>query len=259
MSPGFTMLDNDAVLDRLPEIPPPAVKVLLVLKRRANGQRECWPAVDSIGHETGLCVRAVRKALHDLVDLRLLALNIRPGTSTMYRLLTPNAGCTPDEQVGTSDGSTPLTSHERGGGTSDGSTPLTSHERGTRTNEQEPLNKKKRTRTNSRPKLRFDESDRASATWMFSLIQALDPKAREPNFDKWANTIRLMRETDQRSDVEIRAVFQWANADSFWRANILSPDKLRDKFSQLRLQMERKTHEPSKNNPGCIFNPDATG
>jgi hypothetical protein len=113
--------------------------------------------------------------------------------------------------------------------------------------------------TSSRPKLRFDEADKATAVWMFSLIQALDPKAKEPNFDKWANTIRLMRETDQRSDMEIRTVFQWANADSFWRANILSADKLREKFPQLCLKMKGEKNEPSRNNPGCVFDPDATG
>ena len=150
MAPGFTIIDNDTVMGRLPEIPLPAVKVLLVLARRSNGKRGCWPSIESIGRDTGLCVRAVRRAIRDLVGLGLVAISKRPGTSTIYHLMGADIGCTPGKQVSTSDESTPLTSDERGGGTSDESTPLTSDERGTRTIEQEPFNKKKRTTPKAR-------------------------------------------------------------------------------------------------------------
>jgi hypothetical protein len=87
---------------------------------------------------------------------------------------------------------------------------------------------------------------------MLSLIRALDPKCKQPNLDKWANEIRLMRERDKRTDREIRATFTWANRDSFWQSNILSPSKLRDKFSTLSLkaasngQPVKKPAEPIK-------------
>lgn len=74
---------------------------------------------------------------------------------------------------------------------------------------------------------------------MFGLIQAMNPGHRKPNLDHWANDIRLMREQDHRTDEDIRLVFGWANADSFWRTNILSPGKLRDQFDMLNLK--RKT------------------
>lgn len=92
------MLDNDAVVDRLPEIPLPAVKVLLVLTRRSGKKRSCFPSVETIGKDTGLCVRAVRRAIRDLQKLGLLALDKRPGTSTTYHLLTPDIGCTPNNK-----------------------------------------------------------------------------------------------------------------------------------------------------------------
>ena len=105
--PGFTTIDNDTVIDRLADIPLPAVKVLLVLTRRANAARKCWPAIESIGEDTGLCPRAVRRAIRNLEELVLLTADKRPGTSTIYQL-TPDIGCTPEKQVGTSDESTPL-------------------------------------------------------------------------------------------------------------------------------------------------------
>ncbi len=75
--------------------------------------------------------------------------------------------------------------------------------------------------------------DLATAEWMFGLIRDVVPGARLPDFDDWANDVRLMRERDERTDKEIRALFAWANRDSFWRTNILSPSKLRDKWLQL--------------------------
>jgi hypothetical protein len=87
-------------------------------------------------------------------------------------------------------------------------------------------------------KLRFDETDMLTAQWMFSLIRDLCPGSKEPNFRHWANSIRLMRERDERSDEEIRSLFQWANDDSFWKSNILSPDKLREKWNQLIIKKE---------------------
>jgi len=67
--------------------------------------------------------------------------------------------------------------------------------------------------------------------------------------DTWANTIRLMRKRNKHSLEDIRAVFVWANGDSFWRANILSPDKLRKQFVALDARMRNdgtRTQRPNE-------------
>jgi hypothetical protein len=92
--------------------------------------------------------------------------------------------------------------------------------------------------SSSRAKLRFDVADRETASWMFGLIKALDGNHKQPNLDQWANDIRLTREQDHRTDAEIRATFQWANQDGFWKSNILSPTTLRKKFTTLILKMK---------------------
>lgn len=94
-------------------------------------------------------------------------------------------------------------------------------------------------------KLRFDEADRAIAQWMFGLIRKLNPDHKPPNLDAWANTVRLMREQDQRVPEDIRAVFAWANADPFWQVNILSAEKLRAQFDQLNLKRRGSHGKPS--------------
>jgi predicted transcriptional regulator len=80
---------------------------------------------------------------------------------------------------------------------------------------------------------KFTDDDIKLAKFMFSRIKSVLTKAKEPNFEKWANDIRLMRERDGHSHKEIQNVFLWANKDSFWQTNIASPAKLRDKFDTL--------------------------
>lgn len=100
----------------------------------------------------------------------------------------------------------------------------------------------------SRSRPRPAKSDFEIAEFMFSRIKAIAPNAiglkdaqRPITVERWANEIRLMREQDGRAPPEIRKVFEWANRDSFWRSNILSAGKLRDKFDQLKLKMNGRS------------------
>lgn len=63
---------------------------------------------------------------------------------------------------------------------------------------------------------------------------------------KWlADMDRLMR-LDGRSSEQIEACIGWCQDHNFWRANIQSPNKLREKFDTMRLQAlrDRQTVEP---------------
>lgn len=92
-----------------------------------------------------------------------------------------------------------------------------------------------------KPKIKFSDDDMKLAKWIFEKIQNLKPNS-DPNakpkggFEKWANDIRLMRECDGRTHREICELFQWANLDGFWKTNILSPAKLREKWDQLDIK-----------------------
>lgn len=56
---------------------------------------------------------------------------------------------------------------------------------------------------------------------------------------KWRTEARLMLDRDERPSAEIRAIIDWATRDSFWKGNILSLPKFREKYDQLRLQMHK--------------------
>ena len=82
------------------------------------------------------------------------------------------------------------------------------------------------------------------ASLLFDLIKENDPKARSPDLKKWVSPIRLLITRDKRTPDEIESVIKWCQQDDFWKGNILSANKLREKFQQLKLQMNRKTKIP---------------
>ena len=87
---------------------------------------------------------------------------------------------------------------------------------------------------------RFTDEDRQTAELIFRKIRELNPGHKEPNLDEWANTIRLLREPDGRTDEQIRELFGWANQNEFWATNILSPSKLRKQWDMLVIQRNGK-------------------
>ncbi len=54
------------------------------------------------------------------------------------------------------------------------------------------------------------------------------------------DAVRLMIDRDGRTVEQIENAIRWCQADSFWRSNILSAAKLREKYDQLRLAARRE-------------------
>ncbi|HFL6519842.1 TPA: replication protein, partial [Salmonella enterica] len=82
--------------------------------------------------------------------------------------------------------------------------------------------------------------DLTAAEWMFDLIKTISPSARKPNLAGWANDIRLMRECDGRTHRDMCVLFRWACHDSFWAGNVISPEKLREKWTQLDINRNKQ-------------------
>lgn len=96
------------------------------------------------------------------------------------------------------------------------------------------------------PKYRFDSRDMDCASWMWKLVQDVQPRRRHPNLESWANTIRLMRERDRRTYQEIADLFTWVNKDTFWQTNCMSPETLRERWDDLSLKCERASPDASR-------------
>lgn len=63
--------------------------------------------------------------------------------------------------------------------------------------------------------------------------------SKRPTVGKgWLDAARLLLDTDHRPMAEALALIQWCQADPFWRGNILSMPKFREKYDTLRLQRQ---------------------
>jgi len=107
------------------------------------------------------------------------------------------------------------------------------------------------------PKYTEDSPPYRAAIYLRNRILENNPRARVPNDDpgdpllqKWAKEMdRLNRigppgGTSGYSWQEIRDLIDFSQDDDFWRANILSASKLREKCVQLENQMKRNNSKP---------------
>ena len=85
------------------------------------------------------------------------------------------------------------------------------------------------------------------AVLMRDTLKANVPTLKEPDLQKWAHSFALALRNDKRmaEPAFVSQVILWACSDAFWRANIQSPDKLREKFDQLTAKMEAQAEKAS--------------
>ena len=89
----------------------------------------------------------------------------------------------------------------------------------------------------------FTPDDLAVAQYLFQKIKCIYADAKEPNWNEWANNIRLLRERDGKSLKAIRNIIDIIFEDngvydgSFWRQNIRSTAKLRKQYEQIAYQI----------------------
>lgn len=76
------------------------------------------------------------------------------------------------------------------------------------------------------------------AKYFVEQIKNNNPNFKEPNYQKWANDIRLMMERDNRTEEQIRYLMWWVQQDDFEMVNVLSPSKLRKRFDQLVMKVK---------------------
>ena len=61
--------------------------------------------------------------------------------------------------------------------------------------------------------------------------------SKKPNITKaWRDSARLMLDRDGRDATQAEWLIRWSQKDEFWRTNILSMPKFREKYDQLRIK-----------------------
>lgn len=103
-------------------------------------------------------------------------------------------------------------------------------------------------------KYSFTEEDMRCAQYIANKVDALAGYPGKHPMDNWANTIRLMRERDNRNHREICDLFKWANNDHFWKDNILSPEKLRKQWQKLTIRRNSERTGTTAARPALDWN-----
>ncbi len=100
----------------------------------------------------------------------------------------------------------------------------------------------------------FSEESREmkASRYLFGKMIANNPKAKEPNWQSWAQEFGLILRIDGRTSEEIRALIDFSQVDPFWRTNILSPGKLRKKFDELTLKAQAQRPAFPRAVPGAV-------
>lgn len=87
---------------------------------------------------------------------------------------------------------------------------------------------------------KFSDEDLRFSEWFYQGLLTINPNHKKPNLETsgWADAVRLMREQDKRTHEEMASLFDWVRLNNFWKAQILSPKKLREKWDQLAIQKQ---------------------
>lgn len=70
------------------------------------------------------------------------------------------------------------------------------------------------------------------------------PGYKKPDLQKWSWQMAALLRLDRRTPEEVKAVILFAQADPFWKANILSVGKLRKQYDQLNARRKQARASP---------------
>jgi len=195
------------------------------------------PSVTVLARETGLSKRTVQTHLMALERegwigrTRQTPEAMWRGDRVRYRLAIPAPGVVQElHEPGAGDAPGVVQELRRGGA---GDAPLKTDLLTNTDQEQNPSSSKKPTKAEThRPdvdKICEHLADRIAA----------NGSKRPPVTAAWRTAARLLLDTDGRTIDQAIAAIDWCQNDDFWRANILSMRKLREKYDQLRLAAQR--------------------
>ena len=81
--------------------------------------------------------------------------------------------------------------------------------------------------------VKFSDIDMKGAKFLLTRIQEHSPHISDKHIDQWANTIRLIRERDNKTNQQITDAIYFAVEDNFWHGVILSANALRRNMDKL--------------------------
>ena len=227
--------------------------VLLAIADCANDRGEAWPSMAALVEKTALSERTVQRAVGTLVDLGELSASVGGGRgkTTKYRLIQPPDNETPSEKPRNPRPDTPTQQPRNADGESKKprqpvkETPSSTTENPVTVTPgtiREPSREPSQEPSSSEPASRPDVEQ--ICTHLADRVQANGSK-RPAITDAWRKAARLLLDRDGRTVDQVIKAIDWCQDDDFWRGNVLSMAKLRDKYDQLRLAAQRGRASPN--------------
>jgi DNA-binding transcriptional ArsR family regulator len=222
---------------RKSDLPSPSRLIMLVLADVADtGTAEIppqrTPSVAVLSTETGLDRRTIQRHLDALDEAGWLS-RVRPsereqwfGHRVRYRLLLPAWAVVAEdpEEVAQDHG---VVAQDRTGAAED------RQDGGT----EPPLSRSTDLTDTDQIKMPFRPDVERICEHLAECIVANG--SNPPNITKkWRTAARLLLDKDGRTEEQVVRAIDWSQGNTFWRANILSMPKLREKYEQLRLQAQ---------------------
>ncbi|MCV9884724.1 replication protein [Metabacillus halosaccharovorans] len=108
----------------------------------------------------------------------------------------------------------------------------------------EPPKEPKKPKINKKPKYDENNSYFKMALYFHKLVSEVAKEAgvehliKKANMQSWADDFRKLIELDGIDKHLAKDVMDWVTKDSFWKTNVLSAKKLREKFGELAIKMK---------------------
>ena len=234
-----------------------ALLVLVSLADQANDAGECWPSVESIAARCRVSVRSVHRYLDALVALGELEKTERPGRSSSY-VVKPLGQPTPDTTpanladprtpANMTEGSANLTDAPANladptpANLADGSATAGRQNRHSTGRAEEPSSSATADAAPDKDAPGAREDVDRVCEHLASRIEANG--SRRPTITKgWRTEARLLIDRDGRTERQVHTAIDWCQDHTFWRSNILSMGKLREKYDQMRLRAKDELAE----------------
>jgi hypothetical protein len=209
-------------------VSPTAIKLYLVLRRNGDNKRgtSFWSR-RKLAEQLGTSLNTMDRAKKELIEMGAMCQINRKNkdgdwTSNMYHVHhSSQRNC----RYLYAPVGTPIPTS--------GDTPIPTS--GERTNNHIEL------RTNELPRT-YGAEVQAACQLLADLIESNGSKRPAIN-ERWLSDMERLNRIDERSWEQIYNAIHWCQADDFWRANIMSPGKLRKQYDQLRLAAQRNTKQ----------------
>lgn len=235
-----------------PDVPQEAKLVFLAISSHIGQDGTAWPSLRTLASYLRMSRNTISRQLDWLRERGYLTwkpqtvegVNGRGAKSHRYQLLVGPLGGAPESQGGSeeirsgSDGSQGGSRRNQGGSAGE-------PERASLTNTK---NKNPSSAPRARTSKAIDEPVRPEVVELCELLadRIEGNGSKRPNVTKgWVDACRLLLDRDGRTPDKVRNAIEWSQANPFWRANVMSMPKLREKYDQLRLAAQRERDQAS--------------